>query len=116
MALTPAVVVDVGTGLSKAGFSGAECPCATFPTLVGRPKIPGIVTPKKEAVFIGDEAVTKDGVLRLRYPMEHGVVTNWDDYEAVWRHIFFDRLLVRPERRPVLLTEPPLNPRANRER
>ena len=114
--LTPAIVVDVGSGLCKAGFAAANHPCATFPTLVGRPKLPGVVPPNKKAVFVGDEAVTKTGVLRLKYPVEHGIVTNWDDYEAVWRHIFFDRLLVRPEQRPVLLTEPPLNPKANRER
>jgi hypothetical protein len=113
--LTPALVVDIGSGLCKAGFAGAARPHSTFPTLVGRPKAPQIL-PTKGEELVGDEAASKAGVLHLKYPVEHGVVCNWDSYEAVWRHVFFDRLLVRPELRPVLLTEPPLNPKANRER
>ena len=53
------------------------------------------------------------GLLKLSYPMEHGVVQNWDDMEAVWRHCF-DELKVNPREHPILLTEPPLNPISNR--
>ena len=34
----------------------------------------------------------------------------------MWHHLFFDQLHVRPNERSVLLIEPPLNPRVNRER
>ena len=33
-----AVVIDNGTGMTKAGFSGDDAPRAVFPALVGRPK------------------------------------------------------------------------------
>ena len=51
--------------------------------------------------------------MKLNYPMEHGVVQNWDDMEAVWRHVF-EELKVNPREHPVLLTEPPNNPISNR--
>jgi actin-related protein len=33
-----AVVIDNGSGMVKAGFSGEEQPRCTFPAVVGRPK------------------------------------------------------------------------------
>ncbi|CAF0923219.1 unnamed protein product [Didymodactylos carnosus] len=112
-----AVIIDNGTGVCKAGFSGEDSPRSAFPALVGRPRHHGVMlgASTKEA-YVGEDAQNRRGILTLQYPIEHGVVTNWEDMERVWSHTFYNELRIAPEEHSCLITEAALNPKINREK
>ena len=114
------IVIDVGTSLCRAGFSGEEIPRTIFPTVVGRSIEEKATQDEKSAVnfSIGDEAVLKrtEHKLKLSHPVERGVVSNWDDFENILGYAISHELHSEPEDHPLLITEVPLSPKSNREK
>jgi len=110
------VVIDNGSGTIKAGFSGEDIPKCYFPSYVGYPKHERIMLGAVEGdSFIGKKAQELRGLLKIKYPLEHGIVTDWAEMEKIWQYLYSEELKTSPEEHPVLLTEAPLNPIKNRE-
>jgi len=42
--------------------------------------------------MVGDEASQLRSMLEVNYPMENGIVRNWDDMKHIWNYTFKDKL------------------------
>ncbi len=76
-----ALVIDNGSSTCKVGFSSDDCPRAIFPSIVGWPRHQGVMV--LEDSYVGDDAQSKRSFLTLKYPIEHGIIINWDDMEKI---------------------------------
>ena len=87
------IVLDNGSGMIRAGFAGEDLPKCYFPSFVGRPKHLRVLAGALEGdVFIGQRAQELRGLLKIRYPLEHGIVTDWDDMERIWQFVYTEEL------------------------
>ncbi|KAI9278629.1 actin family [Phascolomyces articulosus] len=112
------LVVDNGTGFVKCGFAGSNFPEHVFPSVVGRPILRAeeqVGDLRVNDIMIGEEAAQLRNILQMSYPMENGIIRNWEDMRHLWNYTFFDKLKVNPQDSKILLTEAPLNPKQNRE-
>lgn len=67
--------------------------------------------------MIGEEASQLRHMLELSYPMENGIVKNWEDMQNIWEYTFgANKLNIDPSECKILLTEPAMNPLRNREK
>jgi len=113
------IVCDNGTGFVKCGFAGSNFPTSIFPSMVGRPimrfeeKVENV---EIKDIMVGDEASKLRSMLEITYPLDNGIVRNWDDALHVWNYAFFEKMKINPKNSKVLLTEPPMNPKENREK
>lgn len=114
-----AVVIDAGSSHTRVGFAGEDAPRSSFPTIVGVRRQLAAVLDSSTEHYVGDEALAKRSLgLHFRYPIERGIVTDFDLMHKIWHHAFYSEsaLHVAPESQPILLTEAVLNPKVLRER
>jgi len=113
------IVCDNGTGFVKCGFAGANFPTSIFPSMVGRPILRSeekIDNVQLKDVMVGDEAAKLRNMLQITYPIDNGIIRNWEDMQYVWDYTFQEKLKVNPRESKIMLTEAPMNPTQNRKK
>ncbi|XP_039763867.1 actin-2-like [Pararge aegeria] len=109
------VVIDAGSQTTKAGFAGESFPRCVIPTTVGRFRQDGLLDCVPD-VYFGHEAMLKRGISKLSWPINNGMVTNWDEMEKLLHHIFYRELHVAPEESQILVAMHPLIGKSDKER
>lgn len=114
------VVLDVGSFMSKAGFAGDDAPRELNQSVVGRVKHPGppcmlsASGVPQRTTYVGAEAYSKSGILNLTWPVDHGVVVEWNAFEQLVDHTLAGLQATLPA--PIFLAEAPGTSAADRQR
>ncbi|XP_069776360.1 actin-like protein 7B [Narcine bancroftii] len=112
-----AVMIDLGTGYCKAGYTGLPLPSVVLPSTMGRPVQMGTEPgDNRQENFVGEVLAAPEPALKLASPLRHGIVADWDGAEALLAHIFHRALRILPEEHAVMVADPPLSPASNREK
>ena len=100
------IVLDVGHGYTRAGYSGEETPKVVFPSYVGR----------TDRNFVGDTQIhfRRDG-MNVMSPFD-GENVDWDALESIWEYALVDRMKADLANIPVLLIESSFETKSNREK
>ena len=117
------IIIDIGSEEVKAGFSGEEKPKLLFKNYFGEPKYKKVLRSydndikNTNELFIGNECDKYLGLIKLRYPVNRGVFEKEEDIILLFNHIFskLDINSQEIQEHPILVTEPILNPKINRE-
>ena len=113
------VVMVLGSSSIQAGFAGSDAPSYVQPSVVGIQKetvesmMVGVTMDLK---YCGECALQNCETVNLTHPIERGVVKNWGTFETLITDVFYNNLRLTPDECNLLVAEPPLNPRENRER
>ena len=118
------IIIDIGSGIIKAGISGQESPKTIFPNYIGEPKYSKVLrsfsksNQEMKEQYIGKDCSKYLGILKLRYPVKNGIFENEQDILTVFKYIYQNLEINNEEIRehPILITEPLLNPYSNREK
>lgn len=124
MSDTVPVVIDNGTSWTRAGLATNTEPSIKIRTVTGRHPNendifsqyqPTSLCIRSDAIYTGDELTTHSGHLMRTFPISRGAIIDWSHMEQIWRYIY-KKLGRHASDQPVIITEPPLNPKYNREK
>ena len=111
------IIIDVGSGLLKVGFSGEDGPRNIFNSIVGIPKMAGLkVGMEQKERYVAEEAISNAEFMNFYSPIQRGEVVDWDKFETLMHYLLYNQIEVVPEDMSVLITETPLSSKKNRSK
>ena len=67
-------------------------------------------------VYVGNDAMKMRGVLKVKYPLQRGVIMDWEEYYEILNYIFYTLLRIdNLSDYPVIYAEHPFIPRESKE-
>jgi len=111
------VVCDNGTGFVKVGYAAENFPSLIFPSMIGKPLMRSEEEFKNvelKDVMVGEECAKYRAMLETSYPVVEGIVKDWEGMQHLWDYTF-EKMKINPADHKILLTEPPSNPKKNKE-
>ncbi len=106
-------IFDTGSLCSKVGLCGAQ-PKIISTEVVDEKKVE--ISGCDGGLYIGDVSTSSRKIRqRSTWPIEHGVITNWECMEKLYAQ-FFSKLDFNCSNGSVLIAESALPPKANREK
>ncbi|EPF0315287.1 hypothetical protein ACSN7O_002618 [Enterobacter chuandaensis] len=100
---TSAVIIDIGSGVTKAGLSESNTPSLIMPTAIGRPRYPGM---RDQAVTVGNNINRETQT--LTWPVVKGAITSREDFKHILSYLLHDEFGSFAGPLPVFLAVSPL--------
>lgn len=100
-------------GCVRAGFPGSKGPRSVNPNVLGR-CLDADADPTQ--YFIGDALLRRGPNYSREYPMEKGVIVNWDLMEKMWRETLIEDMRIFPEETVLIVTDQTFSPKNQREK
>ncbi|XP_026767763.1 actin-like protein 6B isoform X3 [Pangasianodon hypophthalmus] len=119
-----ALVFDIGSFSTRAGYAGEDCPKADFPTSLGvhvEEAGPGEMAAEQEnngrSFYLDTTALhVPRAEVELISPLKNGMIEDWEGFQAIMDHVYSKHIKSEPGLHPVLMSEAPWNSRAKREK
>lgn len=103
------IVLDAGSGISKIGFAGEDGPRSILSSIVGVPKMPGLkIGMEQQERYVGENAILRSDIMNFVSPIQRGEITDWEKYETLLHHLFYNEMQIVPEEINIMVTESPL--------
>jgi actin-related protein len=114
---TQAIVIDIGSQNLRVGLSGELKPRYILPTAVGNLKYRTAFNSvfSEHSDYIDDRLHENRAILSIKYAIDHGTVTNWDNMEKLLHYAIYNHNWDAPEH-PLLVTKPVYMPTKDAER
>lgn len=111
----PTILIELGTGNCKIGFSGEDEPFDVFQTLIGKSGN-NYRYKNNEKYFLGHEVEENFGYLNISFPIENGIIKDWDAFEKLIEYTYKKEFKLSSEIHNLLLSEAPLTSNKQREK